>query len=67
MSRNEQRINALRNKRDKLDMLERLIDAHTKQTKPDYKYLKKLHQRTNRLRVELAVISTVEPNDPDGL
>jgi hypothetical protein len=52
----------LHNKHNKLDTIERLIDIHEKQSKPDKEYLKDLRRRANELRVQLAVTSTYDPN-----
>ncbi len=55
------RLEDLLAKKQKVAVMESLILMHETQTKPDFKYLRDLKQRTNEVRSQLRVLSTVEP------
>jgi hypothetical protein len=56
----ERRLDNLRSKQQKLEMIEALITEHESVRRPDFSYLKKLRRQANEVRSQIKVLSTVE-------
>lgn len=58
--RYKERLNHVRAKRQKLEMMETLISEHEQGRCPDNEYIRDLKRRANEVRSQLSVLSTVE-------
>lgn len=65
--RYKERLDALHAKKQKLEMLSALLYSHEHAAVPDLDEIKAIKKRANEVRAQLAVLSTVEPDDYNPL
>jgi hypothetical protein len=65
--RHQQRLDALLAKKQKLEMLEALIQTHEKTPNPDFELIRNMKRRANDVRSQFRVLSTVSQDEQEEL